>query len=50
MMKFGKLVEMAMNTDLTNFGGSRTNSIAPPPVQKLNIEMVIAPEPLIVEE
>ncbi len=41
---------MAMNTDLTNFGGSRTNSIAPPPVQKLNIEMVIAPEPLIVEE
>ncbi len=50
MMNFGTLVVMAMNTDLTNFGGSRTNSIAPPPVQKLNIEMVIAPEPLIVEE
>ncbi len=50
MMKIGTLVVMTMNTDLTNFGGSRTNSIAPPPVQKLNIEMVIAPEPLIVEE
>ncbi len=50
MMKIGTLVEISMNTDLTNFGGSRTNSIAPPPVQKLNIELVIAPEPLIVEE
>ncbi len=45
MMKFGTLVVMAMNSDLTNFGVSKTNSIAPP-VQKLNIEMVITPEPL----
>ncbi len=50
MMQFGTVVEISMNTDLTNFGGSRTNSIAPPPVQKLNIEMVTTPEPLIVEE
>ncbi len=50
MMKFGTLVEIAMNSDLTNFGVSRTNSIAPPPVQKFNIEMVITHEPLILEK
>ncbi len=45
-MKIGTLVEMAMNSDLTNFGVF----IAPPPVQKLNIEMLITPEPLILEK
>ncbi len=44
------LVDMAMNNDLINFGVSRTNSIAPPQVQKLNIEMVITPEPLVLEK
>ncbi len=50
MMKFGTLVVMVINSDLTNFGVSRTNSIAPPPVQKFNIEMVITPEPLNLEK
>ncbi len=50
MMKFGTLVVMAITIDLTNFGVSRTNSIAPPPVQKFNIEMVITLEPLILEK
>ncbi len=50
MMKFGTLVEMAMNSDLTNFGVSKTTSIAPPPVQKFNIEMVITREPLSLEK
>ncbi len=49
-MKIGTIVVMAMNSDLTNFGVSRTNSIAPPLVQKFNIEMVITPEPLILEK
>ncbi len=49
MMKFGTLVGMVINSDLTNFGVSRTNSIAPPPVQKFNIHMVITHEPLILE-
>ncbi len=49
-MTFGTLVVMTMNSDLTNFGVSRTNSIAPPAVQKLNfIEMVITPETVILE-
>jgi len=34
MMKFGTLVEMVMKSNLTNFGVSRTNSIAPSRVQK----------------
>ncbi len=38
MMKFGTLVEIAMNSDLTNFGVSRTNSIAPPPVQNSTLK------------
>ncbi len=46
-MKFGTLVAMAMNSDLTNCGVSRTNSIAPPEVQKFKIEMAITPEPLV---
>ncbi len=46
MMKIGTLVEMATNSDLTNFGVF----IAPPPVQKLNIEMVMTPEHLILEK
>ncbi len=46
-MKIGTIVEMAMNSDLTNFGVSRTNSIAPPPVHIFNIEMVIIHKPLI---
>ncbi len=50
MMKFGTLVEMAMNSDLTNFGVSKTTSIAPPPVQKFNIKMVINREPLSLEK
>ncbi len=50
MMEIGTLVEMTMNSDLTKFGVSRTNSIAPPLVQKLNIEMVITPEPLVLEK
>ncbi len=33
MMKFGTLIGMVINSDLTNFGVSRTTSIAPPPVQ-----------------
>ncbi len=39
-----------MNSDLTKFGVSRTNSIAPPPVKKLKIKMVITPEPLVLEK
>ncbi len=35
MMKIGTLVVMAMNSDLTYFGVSRTNSIAPPAVKKI---------------
>ncbi len=50
MMKFGTPVEMVMNSYLTNFGVSRTTSIAPPPVQKFNIEMVITREPLSLEK
>ncbi len=50
MMKFGTLVEMAMNSDLANFGVSKTTSIAPPPVQKFNIKMVINREPLSLEK
>ncbi len=50
MMKFGTLVMMVITSDLINFGVSRPNSIAPPPVQKLNIEMVITPEPLVLEK
>ncbi len=50
MNTFGTLVVMALNSDVTNVGVSRTNSIAPPPVQKFNIEMVITPEPLILEK
>ncbi len=41
---------MAMNSDLTNLGVSKTTSIAPPPVQKFNIQMVITHEPLILEK
>ncbi len=36
MMKFGILVVMAMNSDLANFGVSKTNSIVPPPVKNFN--------------
>ncbi len=50
MMKFGTLVVMAITIDLTNFGVSRTNSIAPPPVQIFNTEIVITLEPLILEK
>ncbi len=49
MMKIGTLVVMAMNSDVTNFGVSRTNSTAPPAVQKFNIEMLIPLEPLALE-
>ncbi len=49
MMKFGTL-SMVINSDLTNFGVSRTTSIAPPPVQIFNIEMVITREPLSLEK
>ncbi len=50
MMKFGTLIIVAMNSDLTNFGVSKTTSIAPPPVQNFNIEMVITREHLILEK
>ncbi len=50
MMKFGTLIVVAMNSDLTNFGVSKTTSIAPPPVQIFNIEMVITREPLSLEK
>ncbi len=50
MMKIGTLVEMAINRDLANFGVSKTNSIAPPPVQKFNIEVVIPRKVLMVEK
>ncbi len=40
MMKFGTLIGMVINSDLTNFGVSRTTSIAPPPVQKFNIQII----------
>ncbi len=50
MMKIGTLVEMAINRDLANFGVSKTNSIAPPPVQKFNIEVVITRKLLMVEK
>ncbi len=49
-MKFGTLSDIAMNSYLTNFGINRTNSIAPPPVQKFNIQMVITLEPLYLEK
>ncbi len=49
MMKFGTLIVVAMNSDLTSFGVSKTTSIAPPPVQIFNIQMVITHEPLILE-
>ncbi len=41
---------MAINRDLANFGVSETNSIAPPPVQKFNIEVVITRKLLMVEK
>ncbi len=50
MMKFGTLIVVAMNSNLTSFGVSRTTSIAPPPVQIFNIEMVITREPLSLEK
>ncbi len=50
MMEFGTLIGMVINSDLTNFGVSRTTSIAPPPVQIFNIEMVITREPLSLEK
>ncbi len=50
MMKFGRLVDMAVNSDLTNFGVSKNNSIAPPPVQKLNIEIIKTHESLVLEK
>ncbi len=50
MMKFGTLLGMVINSDLTNFGVSKTTSIAPPPVQIFNIEMVITREPLSLEK
>ncbi len=50
MMKFGTLIGMVINSDLTNFGVSRTTSIAPPPVQKFNIQIIITHEPLILEK
>ena len=50
MMKFGTLLVMLMNSNWTNFWASRTNSIAPPPVQKFNIEMVITFEPFDLEK
>ncbi len=50
MMKFGTHLGMVINSDLTNFGVSRTTSIAPPPVQIFNIEMVITREPLSLEK
>ncbi len=50
MMKIGTLVEMVIKSDLTNFGVSKTNSIAPPPVQKFNIEVVITRKLLMVEK
>ena len=49
-MKFGTVVEMAMNSNWTKFGVSRVNSIAPPPVQKFNIEMFITFEPFDLEK
>ncbi len=50
MMKIGTLVEMAINRDLTDFGVSKNNSIAPPPVQKSNFEVVITRKLLMVEK
>ncbi len=43
-------VVMVNTSSLTNFWISRTNSLAPPPVQKPNIEIIIAHEPLILEK
>ncbi len=50
MMKIGTLVGMAMNSDVSNFWVFRTNSTAPPAVQKFNIEMLIPLEPLGLEK
>ncbi len=41
MMKFGTLLGMVINSDLTNFGVSKTHLYSATPVQKFNIEMVI---------
>ncbi len=41
------LLVIVITSKLTNFGVSRTNSIAPPPVQIFNIEIIITHKPLI---
>lgn len=49
IIKFGTLVVMVMNSELTNFGVSRTNSIAPPPVQKFTF-LKVTFEPFVLEK
>ncbi len=44
------LLVMVITSKLTNFGVSRTNSIAPPPVQIFNIEIIITHKPLVLGE
>ncbi len=44
------LLVMVITCKLTNFGVSRTNSIAPPPVQIFNIEIIITHKPLVLGE
>jgi len=48
-VKFGAMIEMALNSNLTNFGVSSTNSLAPPPVQKFTFHLVITFEPFVLE-
>lgn len=47
-MKFGTIIGMVMNSDLTNFGVSMT--IAPPTVQKLTFLKVLTFEPFVIEK
>jgi len=50
MKKSGTIVEIVMNSDWSNFGVSRANSIVPPPVQKFTFLKVITFEPFVLEK
>lgn len=50
MMKFATIVEKVIISGLTNCGVSSTNSIAPPPFQKLTILKLTTLEPFVLEQ
>lgn len=43
------IIVMVMNSNMANFGVSRTYSIVPPPVKKFNFPMVISFEAFVLE-